>query len=43
LSNEVELVIEEEMGESTLTITWGILAKNVFFYKGAGVYMSALK
>ena len=30
------------MGESTLTITWGILARNVFFYKGAGVYMSAL-
>jgi len=30
------------MGESTLTITQGILAKNVFFYKGAGVCMSAL-
>jgi hypothetical protein len=41
LSSEVELTIEEEMGESTLTI-WGILAKNVFFYEGAGVYMSAL-
>ena len=30
------------MGESTLTITWGILARNMFFYKGAGVCLSAL-
>jgi hypothetical protein len=42
LSIEVELDIEEEMGESTLTIMRGILAKNAFFYKGAGVCMSAL-
>ncbi len=42
MSSEVELAIEEEMGESALTITWGILAKNMFFYKGAGVCMSAL-
>jgi len=31
------------MGESTLTITRGILAKNVFFCKGAGMCMSALE
>jgi hypothetical protein len=36
LSRDVELGIEEEMGESALTITQGILAKELFFTKVQG-------